>query len=378
MLKNIRITLLSLIIIILASCSSKNKQSNFSVYGTIENASNQKLLLQEIPFDGKDLITLDSTTLSKEGKFNFNFISKVEGLYRLTIDNSFEIVFINDEGNIEFKANTQQPTDYQIKGSNASTQLTAFLKDYRKKDSSLFSTLYSLDALQKQNGKDSTIAWLQKQRTSKINDLNQFVIQNIKSNNTPAFIYYALGISIRSMEASQVLTLAKEAAERTKAQPLINFANSLQTQLQSASADTKIAVGSMAPDFTLNDPNGKAISLSSLRGKYVLVDFWASWCGPCRGENPNVVANYEKYKNKNFTVLGVSLDEDKGAWQEAIKNDKLNWQHVSDLKKWESIVVNLYHIEGIPYNVLIDPTGKIIATELRGAALGSTLASVLQ
>ena len=109
-----------------------------------------------------------------------------------------------------------------------------------------------------------------------------------------------------------------------------------------------------------------------------MVDFWASWCGPCRAENPNVVIAYEKYKKKNFTVLGVSLDDNKSSWLEAIKSDKLNWQHISDLKKWESIVVSAYQIEGIPFNVLIDPTGKIIATELRGPALQSTLASVLQ
>ena len=180
------------------------------------------------------------------------------------------------------------------------------------------------------------------------------------------------------MESAKVLALAKAAAEKTKAAPLVEFVALLSTQVQSNTKVAAASVGNIAPEISLADPNGKIISLSSLRGKYVLVDFWASWCGPCRGENPNVVAAYEKYKNKNFTVLGISLDEDKASWLEAIKEDKLNWQHISDLKKWESIVVGAYQIEGIPFNVLIDPTGKIIATELRGQALQETLAGVLQ
>jgi peroxiredoxin len=134
----------------------------------------------------------------------------------------------------------------------------------------------------------------------------------------------------------------------------------------------------MAPDFTLPNREGKAVSLSSYKGKYVLVDFWASWCGPCRGENPYVVAAYQKYKSKNFTVLGVSLDENKDDWLEAIKKDKLEWDHISDLKGWSSLVVPMYGFDGIPYNVLLDPTGKIIATELREEALDLFLSKAIK
>lgn len=143
----------------------------------------------------------------------------------------------------------------------------------------------------------------------------------------------------------------------------------------------KVAIGSPAPEFALPDTSGTITSLSSLRGKYVLIDFWASWCAPCRQENPNLVAAYNRFKDKNFTVFGVSLDRENGkeAWLKAIKDDQLEqWPQVSDLKAWQSEVVDLYGIEGIPQNFLIDPDGKIIASNLRGEALEEKLAEVLE
>lgn len=138
-------------------------------------------------------------------------------------------------------------------------------------------------------------------------------------------------------------------------------------------------IGSMALDFTQNDTLGKPISLKSFRGKYVLVDFWASWCHPCRDENPNVVAAFNKYNSKNFTVLSVSLDQPNGKekWLNAIHQDGLTWTHVSDLKFWNNAVAKQYDIRSIPSNLLIDPSGKIIAKDLHGDELEKKLAEVL-
>ena len=138
-------------------------------------------------------------------------------------------------------------------------------------------------------------------------------------------------------------------------------------------------VGAVAPDFTQNDPDGKPVKLSDFRGQWVLIDFWASWCGPCRGENPHVVAAYNQYKDKGFTVFGVSLDNPDGreAWLKAIEDDKLTWTQVSDLKGWGNEAAKLYAVNGIPANFLLNPEGVIVARNLRGQALTDELAKHL-
>jgi len=205
---------------------------------------------------------------------------------------------------------------------------------------------------------------------NKVLDQVQLTIKQKPASPVSAFVLFAVNPLFGSADdlETEYKMLAPVAQQSTYGK--------LITQIL---ADARIgAVGTNAIDFVQQDTANNAVRLSSFKGKYVLVDFWASWCGPCRRENPNVVNVYNKYKDKNFTILGVSLDQDKASWLKAINDDKLTWTHVSDLKYWQNEVAQLYHIESIPQNMLISPDGKIIARNLRGEELEQKLKELIK
>lgn len=202
-----------------------------------------------------------------------------------------------------------------------------------------------------------------------INTLEDFVKNNPNSYVSPIALYKSYQLSENTKKLEELFNGLSATIRET---PIGNY---ISNQI----AESKFnQIGQLLEDFSQDDPSGKAIKLSSYRGKYVLVDFWASWCGPCRQENPNIVNLYKKYKGKNFDVFGVSLDKSKQPWLDAIQKDNLTWMHVSDLKGWNNEVAKKFRITSIPQNFLLDPNGIIIAKNLRGEDLERKLESILK
>lgn len=359
----------------------KNQTNEFSVSGTVSNnPARQAVYLDLIELDAVSPTTLDTAVLEAgTGKFNLQAPAvPEEGIYRLRFEkDGVFIMLASDIKEIEVKADWKDFGKYTT-NSASSNSFREMLKSFNEKVAVINSRRDALIAKRSEGAADSVLRAGEADFNAFVNQTEEYLLKYADTTASPSVALYIVGPLLRTqLEAERFEPIMTSMSKRFSGHPMVQKVVkdyfSFMQQQQSA-----VRIGNPAPDFTLPDPEGKMVSLSSFKGKYVLVDFWASWCGPCRQENPNVVAAFRQYSNKNFTILGVSLDKAKDPWVRAIKDDQLTWTHVSDLKYWESSVVPMYNIQGIPFNVLLDPQGNVIATNLRGTSLQAKLSEVLK
>ena len=322
---------MALALLALSSCAEEKK--GYTIDGQIADVSEGMMYLKK--YVDKTFVDVDSAVITG-GKFKFEGVTPealAHGLTTIKASNRPLVFFLdNDAMTVSMNESGKELT---ITGSPANDIFLQNVKITRNKD-------YSLDNLLAAHPASPVAAY--------------FVVKD-----------FAYKLNLEEMKAVR----AKFDAS-LDGTTYVNQIESMITRME------KVQIGSIAPDFTLPDTDGNPVSLSSFRGKYVLVDFWAAWCPDCRKENPNIVAAWEKYKDKNFAILGVSLDRKKDQWLAAIEKDNLTWTHVSDLKYWNCEAAVLYCIRWVPTSFLIDPEGKILSIGLEGEDLHNKLEELLK
>jgi peroxiredoxin len=355
-------TIIALLSVLIYSCKDK---SAFTISGSITNPGSLKTIFL-LAADSNAVSVVDSTNLGEGGKFQFKHPGKFANLYKLRVGGNIYDLIAKNGDVIDFSTNLTDSTHtYVISGSDDSEKIKEFNKinnGYGDKINKIVDA-YRTQAQKIGHESDSLMMVFRPQIEKVLADQSSDILKFVNDNRSSLAGFYAITALDQNKYEQQLVAYADAIKDNFKDNPAV------QRFVRSMNEIKPVSIGHKAPDFTTTGVDGKPVKLSDYKGKYVLLDFWASWCGPCRQENPNVVKQYGIYKSKGLNILGISLDVDKAKWEQAIAQDKLTWSHGSDLKNFEGPTERLYHIQAIPSNFMIDPEGNIVAKNITGGDL---------
>lgn len=367
---------------VFTACQQNEKAKKITVNGTFTHTISKKIYLAELPFGSQHRTIVDSTNMDTAGKFLLQSFSKGEGIYQVFIEKGPGIMLINDVSTITIHADANNLMHYKVEGGTANANLQKMFANYLLADSAVLKQKITLDSILKKQLKTVVKDSLMKMATFEFDNdvikMNRVAVTFINNENNGTAVYYALGITKKSMPETQWNALLQRSLDRFPHHPGLMLMNVSANSANKFDKQGLDLIEKPVVDILLPDTSGKNISISSFKGKWLLIDFWASWCAPCRQENPNLVAAFKQFNTKKFTILGISLDDKKENWLNAIRKDSLTWTQISDLKMWKSQAVTTYNFNGIPFNILVDPTGKVAAVNLRGDSLTKKLMEVLK
>ncbi len=347
------------------------QQSTYTINGTLEDVTEGKAVLKNI-VDGMP-VSLDTADIV-EGKFTFTGAVTEPELYLIFIDKQqVPIVFFGENANINITANTADIQEAVITGSSITDIYTAFVKDVPGR-ARMEEINNEYQKAMGSGDKDGMQA-LREEVNELMEEQKAYFINFVKTNTDNIVGAHMALQAASEFELDELKEMiAQFESNLGESKYIADLKKAIEPLEKAAAAEKATEIGALAPDFTLESVTGDEVSLSSLRGNVLLVDFWASWCRPCRQENPNVVKAYNEFSGKGFDVLSVSLDRDSAAWKKAIADDGLSWTQVID---GTGDIANTYGVTGIPFTLLLDKEGKIIAKNLRGSALEEKLKEIL-